>query len=142
MSAAGYALLALVVGLFLFDLATLGTRARRLLIVEGLLFAVGGFFIASPDSATWLAHQVGIGRGVDFVLYPVVIWLVRESLVNRHHRWAERERLSELVRTVAIDRAVSVTSSGSEPGDGAYGGGEASGPAGGQSSGASTSRTA
>ena len=108
MTAAGYALLALVVGLFLFDLATLGTRARRLLIVEGLLFAVGGFFIASPDSATWLAHQVGIGRGVDFVLYPVVIWLVRESLVNRHHRWEERERMSELVRTVAIDRAVSV----------------------------------
>ncbi len=108
MTAAGYALLALVVGLFLFDLATLGKRARRLLVVEGLLFAAGGFFIASPDSATWLAHRVGIGRGVDFVLYPVVIWLVRESLVNRHHRWAERERLSELVRTVAIDRAVSL----------------------------------
>jgi hypothetical protein len=111
-TAAGYALLALVVGLFLFDLATLGRRARRLLVVEGLLFALGGFFIASPDSATWLAHRVGIGRGVDFVLYPVVIWLVRESLVNRHHRWAERERLSELVRTVAIERAVSLEPGG------------------------------
>ena len=46
--------------------------------------------------ATRVAHFVGIGRGVDFFLYPLVIWLVRESLLNRQRRWEDSERLTEL----------------------------------------------
>jgi hypothetical protein len=51
---------------------------------------------------------VGIGRGVDFVIYPVVIWLVRESLLSRRRRREEEERLTELVRAIAIERASEV----------------------------------
>jgi hypothetical protein len=102
---AAVALLALVFGLLFFDWATLRGRARRMLVVEALVFLGGAFFIAFPDVATNLAHAVGIGRGVDFVLYPLVIWLVRESLVGRRRRWEDAERLTQLVRAQAIASA-------------------------------------
>jgi hypothetical protein len=102
---AAAALLALVFGLLFFDYATLRRRARRALWVEAVVFAGGAFFIAFPDAATAAAHRVGIGRGVDFILYPLVIWLVRESLANRRRRREDEERLTQLVRAYAITHA-------------------------------------
>jgi hypothetical protein len=99
---AAVALLALVLGLFFFDAATMPRRARRMLWVEAVVFVGGAFFIAFPDAATAAAHRVGIGRGVDFILYPLVIWLVRESLANRRRRREDEERLTQLVRAHAI----------------------------------------
>jgi hypothetical protein len=80
-------------------------RNRRLLYVQVAVFAVGGFLILFPEVARRLAHGVGIGRGVDFVIYPTVIWLVRESLLSRRRRREEEERLTELVRAIAVERA-------------------------------------
>jgi hypothetical protein len=102
MNLAAVALLLLVFGLLFFDYATLRRRARRALWVEAVVFVGGAFFIAFPDVATEVAHAVGIGRGVDFILYPLVIWLVRESLVNRRRRWEDEERLTQVVRALAI----------------------------------------
>jgi hypothetical protein len=101
---ASVALLALVFGLLVYDWATLGRGrlARRMLALEALVFLGGAFFIAFPDAATAAAHKVGIGRGVDFILYPLVIWLVRESLLNRRRRWEDAERLTQLVRAQAL----------------------------------------
>jgi len=99
---AAIALLALVFGLLFFDWATLRGRARRMLVVEAAVFCGGAFFIAVPDAATKIAHAVGIGRGVDFFLYPLVIWLVREALVGRRRRWEDAERLTQLVRAQAV----------------------------------------
>lgn len=105
LNVAALALLALVFGLYFFDWATLRGRARRMLVVEAMIFLGGAFFITFPDVATGLAHAVGIGRGVDFVLYPLVIWLVRESLVGRRRRWEDAERLTQLVRAQALASA-------------------------------------
>ncbi len=107
MNLAAVALLCLVFGLLFYDWATT-RRARRMLLVEAVVFAGGAFFIAFPDAATAVAHKVGIGRGVDFILYPLVIWLVRESLLNRRRRWEDSERLTQLVRAQAIAGAVEV----------------------------------
>jgi hypothetical protein len=98
-------LLALIAALLVYDYLTFRGRARHMLALETAAFLAGAWFIASPDTATQLAHLVGIGRGVDFLLYPTVIWLVRESLLTRRHRYEQEERLSELVRTCAIERA-------------------------------------
>lgn len=102
MNLAAVALLTLVFGLLFFDYATMRGRARRMLLVEAAVFTGGAFFIAFPDVATRVAHAVGIGRGVDFILYPLVIWLVRESLLNRRRRWEADERLTQLVRAQAV----------------------------------------
>jgi hypothetical protein len=102
MNLAAAALLVLVFGLIVFDWATLRGKNRRALLLEVAAFVVGAFFIAFPERATALAHMVGIGRGVDFLLYPLVIWLVRESLLTRRLRQEESERMTQLARAVAI----------------------------------------
>src|SRR5262245_43692270 len=101
---AAVALLGLLAALFLHDFVTL-EKNRKLLLLQALVFAVGGSLIVYPEVARRLAHFVGIGRGVDFVLYPLVIWLVRESLLSRRRRLADEERMTELVRAVAMSGA-------------------------------------
>lgn len=115
MTVAAFALLALVFGLVVFDWATLRGKNRRALLVEVTVFLAGAVFILYPDRATSLAHMVGIGRGVDFLLYPTVIWLVRESLLTRRRRIEDAERLTEVVRAVAIAHARTLGQSDGAP---------------------------
>jgi hypothetical protein len=105
MNLAAIALLALVFGLLVYDWATLRGKNRRALVLEAVAFVAGAFFIAFPNLSTELAHAVGIGRGVDFLLYPIVIWLVRESLLTRRRRHEDAERLTQVVRALAIVEA-------------------------------------
>ena len=98
-------LLGFLAVLFAYDW-TARKKSRRLVYLQLAVFLVGGALIVFPEIARRLAHLVGIGRGVDFVIYPVVIWLVRESLLSRRRRHEEQERLTELVRAIAIERAV------------------------------------
>jgi hypothetical protein len=97
-------LVAFLAALFVHDWAS-RARNRRLLYVQLVVFVAGGVLILFPEIARRLAHAVGIGRGVDFVIYPTVIWLVRESLLSRRRRREEEERLTELVRAIAVERA-------------------------------------
>jgi hypothetical protein len=108
---AAVALLALIAALLVHDFVSL-EKNRRLLLVQALVFVVGGGLIVFPEIARRLAHAVGIGRGVDFVIYPLVIWLVRESLLSRRRRHADDERMTELVRALASERAREITPGG------------------------------
>ncbi len=105
MNLASIVLLALVFGLVVFDWVTTRGKNRRALLLEVAAFVVGAFFIAFPQRATDLAHLVGIGRGVDFLLYPLVIWLVRESLLSRRRRLEDAETITALVRALAVAEA-------------------------------------
>ena len=102
MNLASVALLILVFGLVLFDVLTFSGRNRRALLLELVVFLGGAFFVAFPVRATALAHLVGIGRGVDFLIYPIVIWLTRESLLTRRRRLEDSERITELTRVLAL----------------------------------------
>lgn len=104
LTVAAVLLVGFLAALVVYDWTT-WSRNRRLLYVQLVVFATGAFLIVFPEIARRLAHAVGIGRGVDFVMYPVVIWLVRESLLSRRRRREEEERLTELVRAIAIERA-------------------------------------
>ena len=97
-------LLALIAALLLHDYLSLREN-RRLLLLQALVFVSGGALIIFPEVSRRLAHAVGIGRGVDFVIYPLVIWLVRESLLSRRRRLADEEKMTELVRALAIAQA-------------------------------------
>lgn len=105
MTLASVALLAFVWGLFAYDAISLRGRGRRMLALQALLFAMGSVFIAVPDVATRLANRIGIGRGADLVLYVVVVWLVRESLVQRRLRLEDADRTTQIVRSLALLRA-------------------------------------
>jgi small membrane protein len=101
---AALSLVGFLTGLFIHDY-TSQPKNRRLLALQLVVFTTGAILILFPEIARRLAHLVGIGRGVDFVIYPVVIWLVRESLLTRRRRREEEERLTELARAIAIERA-------------------------------------
>lgn len=62
----------------------------------------GLYFIWSPAHATWLAEWVGIGRGVDLILY---LWVVISLIVllNLHLKLrAQTEMITVLARELAI----------------------------------------
>lgn len=107
MTVATFILLSLILGLFVYDVATT-QGGRRALWLQGIVFAVGAVLILFPTWTTELAHFVGIGRGVDFVIYPTVLWLVRESLVARRHRREDQRKLEEAVRALALRTPVDV----------------------------------
>ncbi len=105
MTIGGFALLAFVLGIVAYDWVSLRGKNRRAVLLEVGAFLVGAVFIAFPERATALAHAVGIGRGVDFLMYPIVIWLVRESLMTRRRRLEYDEKLTSVVRALAILQA-------------------------------------
>lgn len=117
MTLASLVLLVLVAGLFAYDCFVHGKNAR-FLVIEAAVFGAGAVFIVAPGAATWLAQRVGIGRGVDFVLYPAVIWLVRETLATRRHRFEQEAQLTALAREMAIRSATCVSHPAMTHGDG------------------------
>lgn len=98
---AAVALVGLLAALLVHDFVSL-PRNRRLMLLQMVTFAAGATLIIYPEIARRLARAVGIGRGVDFVLYPLVIWLVRESLLSRRRHHEDQERMTELVRAIAM----------------------------------------
>lgn len=101
---AAVALLVLLAALLVHDWVR-SRKNRRVLALQATVFLVGGALIVYPEIARQAARAVGIGRGVDFVLYPLVIWLVRESLLTRRRRREDEERMTEVVRSLALANA-------------------------------------
>jgi hypothetical protein len=105
MSVASLFLLAVLAVTLLVDYAKFRRHRGRIVLVELMVFACGGVFVAYPALSTRIAAMVGIGRGVDFVLYLALIWLVRESILSRVARWEDGERFTGIVRALAIRSA-------------------------------------
>lgn len=105
MNLASLFLFALVAMLLVFDVLTLRKGSRKILVLETLAFAAALVLIVRQDLANWMARQVGLWRGVDFIIYPMMVWLFREALLSRHNRWAEAQRVDRFVRAVAIRNA-------------------------------------
>jgi hypothetical protein len=102
MTIASVALLALVLLLLVFDVVTLARTARKILVLESVALVMAMVLIVRQDIATAIARQVGLERGVDFVIYPLIVWLFREALMSRHARWVEARRLDRFVRATAV----------------------------------------
>lgn len=93
---------AILLTLIVTDAITLARRARRAFALELLVFLVGGLMVAFPETTTWAAARLGVSRGVDVVLYVVVIVLVREAILSRSARLEQEERTTEIVRALAL----------------------------------------
>jgi hypothetical protein len=88
------------------------TAVRRLL---STLMAVSGILtVLFPDSLTWLANRLGVGRGTDLLLYGLVVaFLFTTFALYRRLRQLE-ERIVHLTRELAI-RPDSVDGSATRP---------------------------
>jgi hypothetical protein len=104
MTAAQFVLSALLLGVALYAW-TQYRRAPAIGCLAMLLALAALYFVWIPAHATRLAHLVGIGRGVDLILYLwVVISLV--VLLNLHLKLqAQMEVITVLARQLAIANA-------------------------------------
>jgi small membrane protein len=94
----------------LFTILLYASMTYRQSPIVGLLAVMAAFlalyFVWFPEHASRLATLVGIGRGVDLILY---IWVVISliMLLNLHLKLrAQMELITLLTRKIAIDDAV------------------------------------
>ena len=96
-------LLAVVAAMFYFVRRQHGVRlqaGKRLAFVAFLFFAA--YAVVRPDDTTWVAHELGVGRGADLVLYATVVAFVF-VVINFYLRTREMERrITDLARAVAL----------------------------------------
>lgn len=95
----------ILVPVFLFLMISLGRRLNGQpvlrLLVWGLLLS-GIIFTVFEDSSTYLANALGIGRGVDMVIYLSLLGLGVSSLLLYLRTRRLEQRLVEIVRQQAI----------------------------------------
>jgi hypothetical protein len=80
-------------------------RAPAIGLVATLAAFAGLYFVWLPTHATWLAELVGIGRGVDLILY---VWVIISLVVmlNLHLKLrSQMELITTLTREIAIAKA-------------------------------------
>jgi hypothetical protein len=90
--------------LLLFDFVVLEHKSKKALGIELVVFLGGAMVVAFPDVSTRVAQFIGITRGADLVLYSLAIILTREAILARGAAYEERERMTELVRTLALQQ--------------------------------------
>ena len=100
-------LVLVAIGLGLLVLRHHGTNRGGALVKIGmagfLVFAI--YAILRPDDVTWLATQVGVGRGTDLLLYLLVAGSGFFA-VSTYLRFKELElRFARLARSVALTEA-------------------------------------
>lgn len=105
MSPFAYVLLALFGVLLVIDYARSRRTGRKVFALEVFALAVGAALTMFPVITITLARITGIGRGVDLVIYLLLVLLVREALRARQRQWADDRRYTELVRALAVSQA-------------------------------------
>ncbi len=91
-------------------------RARGLRTLEFLFWTLvwlgTAFIIASPDVTSVLAHQLGIGRGADLIIYASLLLVF--YLIFRIHLALDRieQEVTEIVRAIALERLTAPVDSG------------------------------
>ncbi|MCX5585065.1 DUF2304 domain-containing protein [Streptomyces erythrochromogenes] len=75
-------------------------------IAFSLFVVVNVYAVLRPTDVTWLAHQLGVGRGTDLVLYVMVLAMGFLTL-NTFLRFRSLEKkITDLARTVAINEGM------------------------------------
>ena len=63
------------------------------------------YAVFQPEDVTWVANQVGVGRGTDLVLYGLVVAFMF-GMLNFYLRFREIDRrFTDLARTLALRQA-------------------------------------
>lgn len=113
-------LLVLAVGAVSIVLMRGGTNARHLAIRRLLLIVFAASAILSiffPGLLSELAHQFGIGRGTDLVLYALIVgFLVFISTTYQRFRHMEAT-ITKLSRRIALDEALGPGAAGESSSD-------------------------
>ena len=69
-----------------------------------LIWVAAAIIISFPDTTSFLAHILGIGRGADLILYTGL--LIAFYLIFRIHLTLDRleQEITEVIRAIALER--------------------------------------
>lgn len=98
----------ILVPLFLFWLGVFWVRFKKQPLIRGLVsmvLIVAIIFTVFPDSSTQLANYLGVGRGVDMVIYLSLVGLVVGGLLLYLRILKLERQIVELTRQQAIIQA-------------------------------------
>jgi hypothetical protein len=87
-----------------------GWLTRREGLVWAVVWLAAGVTVAWPEVTAIVANALGIGRGADLLLYCSVIVMMVGFLMIYARLRAVRRDVTLLVRRLAIDNAVTTTS--------------------------------
>lgn len=76
---------------------------RRMVLL--MLVPLGVVAVAFPNSTSWVANLVGVGRGTDLVLYAFVMMFLFTTLANYQRLHHLENQLIELTRELALHEA-------------------------------------
>ncbi len=82
-------------------------RSPAVALLSVVAATAGLYFVWVPEHSTWLAEMVGIGRGVDLILY---IWVCISLIVLLNLHLKLRTQM-ELITTLARKAALAETES-------------------------------
>ncbi len=86
-------------------------KAPAIAVMVCVAALAGFYFVWFPEHATWLAARVGIGRGVDLILYVWVVFSLL-AILNLHLALrAQTEVITRLARRMALQDAKAPSSS-------------------------------
>ena len=97
-----------VIILAVVDSIYLRKQHFRVFLLELIGFSLVVCAALKPNWLSIFAHRLGIGRGVDVLIYTVLIWLFRESILGRVRYHRQRSELTMLIRHIAKADAVRV----------------------------------
>jgi hypothetical protein len=97
-------IVALLAALVILYFARLRTRTSDGVVIA-LCFGIAALLVARPTVATQLAHLVGIGRGVDLIIYLAIPGLALLILVLFVRTRDLNLKLTAMVRETALANA-------------------------------------
>jgi hypothetical protein len=111
------AVLAITVGLAR-GYSTSRLALRRASLAGFVIAAIGG--VLHPESLTWIAKRIGVGRGTDLLLYVLIVAFFGYVATRFAHDRRTEERFATLARRLALAEAEppQVSAAGAEPGAG------------------------
>ena len=75
------------------------------IILVGLFFAAGIFFVLFPDTTNDIAHFVGVSKGANLLLYTAIMFLFFLILKLYSRLRRIEQKFTDLVRNKSIEEA-------------------------------------
>jgi hypothetical protein len=96
---------AIVAIVLLVDRLFIPSKARKAWQLMAIFYALALVLISFPQLLAELASLIGVGRGVDIVLYLSVFVLLRELILSRARQSNLERQITSVVRRIAIEQA-------------------------------------
>ena len=99
---------ALMITILAIDRIFMPKKARKAWFLMAIVYSCAVIFTLFPDSLSRIAKMIGVGRGVDVVLYLVSIVVVREVFLSRARQSSLERQVTLLSREIAISQAKTI----------------------------------